>query len=81
MKIRVRLFAVARQAAGCDSVEVDLPQGASVAHLRRQLAHRVPQLAGLLGQMMLAVNAEYADNGTTIPPDADVACIPPVSGG
>jgi molybdopterin converting factor small subunit len=31
--------------------------------------------------MMLAVNTEYADDEMRIPPEADVACIPPVSGG
>jgi molybdopterin synthase catalytic subunit/molybdopterin synthase sulfur carrier subunit len=81
MRIRVRLFALAKQAAGCDSLEVDLPEGATVAQLRRQLGVRIPQLAGLLAQMMLAVNTEYADDEMRIPPEADVACIPPVSGG
>jgi molybdopterin converting factor subunit 1 len=81
MKIRVRLFALAKQAAGCDSLEVELPEGATVAQLRRQLGVRIPQLAGSLAQMMLAVNKQYADDQTPIPHNADVACIPPVSGG
>ena len=81
MKIRVRLFAVARQAAGRPSLDLDLPEGATIAHLRRQLGRQIPQLAGLARQMMFAVGAEYADDGTTIPANAEVACIPPVSGG
>ena len=32
-------------------------------------------------QMMFAVDTRYADDATPIPPNADVACIPPVSGG
>ena len=81
MNVRVRLFAVARQAAGRDAVELDLPEGASIGDLRRQLGVEIPQLSGLVARMMFAVGTEYADDGAIIPPDADVACIPPVSGG
>jgi molybdopterin converting factor small subunit len=31
--------------------------------------------------VMFAVNAEYADDQAVIPAGAQVACIPPVSGG
>ena len=81
MKVRVRLFAVAKQVAGRESVEIDLPEGASIAQLRDQLGARVPPLAGIVGQMMFAVDVQYANDQTPIPPGADVACIPPVSGG
>lgn len=81
MRIRVRLFAVARQTAGRDTVDVELPEGATVADLRRQLGGQIPELADLSSRMTFAVNARYADDETTIPSDADVACIPPVSGG
>lgn len=81
MKVRVRLFAVARQAAGRDLVEVDLPEGATIADLRGQLGRQIPPLAALAPQMMFAVAAQYASDGQVIAPGADVACIPPVSGG
>ena len=81
MKIRLRLFAAAREAAGCDSVELELPGGATIGQLRRQLAARIPGLAGLAEHVMFAVDTEYADDTTPIPPQAEVACIPPVSGG
>ena len=81
MKVRVRLFAVAKQVAGRDSVELDLPEGATIAQLREQLGLRVPPLSGIVAQMMFAVDVQYANDQTRIPPGADVACIPPVSGG
>lgn len=81
MNIRVRLFAVARQAAGRDAVDLDLPEGATIGDLRRRLGVDVPQLSGLVAQMMFALGTDYADDAAIIPPDADVACIPPVSGG
>ncbi len=81
MRVRVRLFAAARQSVGRDSVDVALPEGATIAELRRQLGSRFPQLSGWLAHVTFALDAQYADDQATIPPEADVACIPPVSGG
>ncbi len=81
MTVRVRLFAVARQLAGDDSVSLDLPEGAAVAQLRQELGRRFPQLSGVLPRVLFAVDAKYADDRTPLSPDSEVACIPPVSGG
>jgi molybdopterin converting factor small subunit len=81
VKVCVRLFAVARQAAGRESVELDLPEGATVGDLRRRLGAEVPPLAALTAQMMFAIDMQYAGDDMRIPPGAGVACIPPVSGG
>jgi molybdopterin converting factor subunit 1 len=79
--ITVQLFAVARQRAGTSAVQLDLPEPATVAHLRQALVRRVPDLAPLAGHLMFAIHSEYAPDEATIPPGAQVACIPPVSGG
>jgi molybdopterin converting factor subunit 1 len=81
VKVAVRLFAVAKQTAGRETVELELADGATIAQLRSRLAAEVPPLAGLLGQMMFAIEARYAADEAVIPPGAEVACIPPVSGG
>ena len=81
MKVDVKLFAVARELAGCDRVTVELADCANVADLRNGLAIAIPGLAPLLPQIMFAVNSDYASDTTPIPPGADIACIPPVSGG
>jgi molybdopterin converting factor small subunit len=81
VRIRVRLFAVAKQVAARDSIDLELPEGATIAEVRRRLGDEVPQLSGLVWQMMFAVNAQYAEDAAVIPAGADVACIPPVSGG
>ena len=81
MRIRVRLFAITKQVAGCDSVELELPDGATIGQLRSRLATQIPQLDSLLQRMMFAIDTEYARDDVVIPPDSDVACIPPVSGG
>ncbi len=81
MNVRVRLYAAARQAAGCDHLDVALPDGATVGQLRSSLVEQLPQIAELISRVMFAIDADYAADTASIPPDADVACIPPVSGG
>ena len=81
MKIEVKLFAVARQWAGADRVELDLPDAPTVGAARHALLARLPKLARFGSQLRFAVNADYADDNTKISAGSDVACIPPVSGG
>lgn len=81
MKARVRLFAVARQLVGSDAVEVDLPGDATVRDLRDAIQDQFPQLSHVMGHAAFAIDAEYAQDETRIPQDAEIACIPPVSGG
>jgi molybdopterin converting factor small subunit len=38
-------------------------------------------LSTLLPHVLFAINAEYAGDATPIPAGAEIACIPPVSGG
>jgi len=79
--VHVRLFAIARQLAGQDSVLIDLPEGSTIAQLRRRLGERFPQLSAVLPQLMFAADARYADDQTPLAAGMEVACIPPVSGG
>jgi molybdopterin synthase catalytic subunit len=82
MTLRVRLFAILRERAGSDSIELDLPEGATVADALRQLTDS-PPLAGTLDRMpvRMAVNRAYAEPETPLGPDDELALIPPISGG
>lgn len=82
MNVRVRLFAILRERAGRDAVEVELPEGATVAEALAALA-RLPGLAEPIERMpvRMAVNREYADAGTRLAADDELALIPPISGG
>jgi len=81
MRCRVKLFARARDLAGTAELSVVLPDGATVADLRHVLGREVPALAGLLERSALAVDNEFADETRKVPPDAEIALLPPVSGG
>jgi len=81
MNVCVRLFARARDLAGKDAISLELPGGATAGELRRRLAAELPMLHGLLERCALAVNDEFADDALTLPIAAQVAVLPPVSGG
>jgi molybdopterin synthase sulfur carrier subunit len=81
MHIRVKLFAAARDLAGSESIEIELPAEATVADLRQALMERLPPARELLARSMFAINCDYAANDTRLAPQGEVACIPPVSGG
>jgi molybdopterin synthase catalytic subunit len=82
MNVRVRLFAILRERAGRDAVEVELAEGATVADALRELA-RLPGLEEPIARMPLrmAVNREYAEPGTRLGSGDELALIPPISGG
>lgn len=81
MQVVVRLFALAKERAGRPEVQVELLEPATVADLKRALSSVHPELAPLVPNLMIAVDAEYADDSQPILPGAEVAAIPPVSGG
>ncbi|MCC6494072.1 MAG: MoaD/ThiS family protein [Pirellulales bacterium] len=81
MKIKVKLFAAARELASGSEVVVELSAPATVGQLRAALAREIPPLAPLAERSLAAVNAQYADDADAITPDDEVALIPPVSGG
>lgn len=82
MTVDVRLFAILRERAGCDRLQVELPEGATVGDALLALAAE-PALADVLPrlQVTMAVNREYAKGPTRLSAGDELALIPPVSGG
>jgi MoaE-MoaD fusion protein len=80
VRISVRLFAGLRERAGADHVEVELPEGASVADLLAAMGTTpVGELAPR--SCIVALNREYADEDAVVGESDEVALVPPVSGG
>ena len=76
VKVRVRLFAALREQAGAGTVDVDLPDSATVADVWPALG-----LGAEPSGLLFAVNRAYADRLAVLSADDEVAMIPPVSGG
>jgi MoaE-MoaD fusion protein len=81
MRVRVRLFAMQREAAGTRELEVEVPHGATVADAWTAAVSSVPALAPGRASLRFAVNGTYADVDAPLADGDEVACIPPVSGG
>jgi molybdopterin converting factor small subunit len=84
MNVRVKLFAVAKQRVGRPEIEVALPAepaGCTVRQLRGAIVEQHPALADVVAHARLAVGNEYAEDDAEIGPAAEIAIIPPVSGG
>jgi len=81
MMIHVHFFALAREIAGSSSIVVELPSDATVGTLRLRLAQQYPNMARLIERSALAVNKELAHDKAVLSPQAEVALLPPVSGG
>ena len=82
MTVRVRLFAMLRERAGLRAIELEVPDGATVAEVTRALARR-DGLGELLGRLpvVMAVNREYAPGERRLRPGDELALVPPASGG
>ncbi len=74
------LFAGVAECVGQREVHLAWP-GGTAAELRGQLQARYPAAALLLDRSAIAVGERYCRDEDRVPPEADVAVIPPVSGG
>src|ERR1700731_3958258 len=81
MRIRLLAFASASDAIGAGELDLDLPEGARVADLRAWLDPRYPGLAPLWTRLAIAVNGAIAKPDSPLAEGAEVALLPPVSGG
>jgi molybdopterin converting factor subunit 1 len=81
MKVLIRLFARARDLVGRDGIDLEMPPKATVGELRVRLADAFPALRTILDRCAVAVQNEFASDAVELTPDAEVAILPPVSGG
>lgn len=81
MTVRTLFFAVYRDIAGTDEIEVELPGESRVLDLVARLRERGGGWSRLPAHPVVAVNMEYASLSTALREGDEVAFIPPVSGG
>lgn len=81
MTIRVKLFAILRDKAGVAELPVEVPTGATVAHVIESVGARYPDLHPYLPRAATAVNLERAAPTTILHENDELALLPPVSGG
>jgi len=80
-KVRVRLFAGLKEAAGNDYIETEWKTGQTAGDLKRNLMLEYPKLQGWISRSRLAGDKEFLPDSALVCPDVELALIPPVSGG
>ena len=80
-QVTVLFFATLRDKAGARSAVIEIDPGATIEQLKNLLVARFPNLAGLMEHCLASINHEYRFDESEIPPGAEIAFFPPVSGG
>ncbi len=80
-RIKLLFFATIRDRAGTKSMDLDVPVGMTVQGLKDRIAEEYPNLRESMKSVLVTIDREYAFDDAVIPPNAEMAMFPPVSGG
>jgi molybdopterin converting factor small subunit len=80
-KIKLFFFATVRDRVGAKSIEMDIPLDMTILGLKDKLISDYPNLAASMASVLFTINREYAFDDALVPPNAEIALFPPVSGG
>lgn len=81
MTLQIQLFASLKAAAKTGRIQVEMPDGSTVAQLLEAVARDFPSLEKWLPHLRVAVGEEYAAPDQILREGDEIALIPPVSGG
>ena len=81
MRVRLVYLGMLKELAGKGTESVEIVDGARVADLWKVLVGKYPKFSNFAGSAAVAVNQEYAPPETALSEGAEVALLPPVSGG
>lgn len=81
LSVTVRLFAAYAEAVGRPSVDISLPEGATVGDLLTEFRRHVPGAAALPERPLCAVNLTHVLSGHRLRNHDEVAIMPPLAGG
>jgi molybdopterin synthase catalytic subunit/molybdopterin converting factor small subunit len=81
VRVGVRFFARYREVAGRERIDVDLPEGGTVAAAWDAVVARHPALAPYRPFTLFAVGHDYVEPEQPLAPGDELCLFPPVSGG
>jgi len=79
--MKVRLFAQLRDLVGCDTLDVDLVNGAAVSDLLEEIYKRFPTVRSYDKSILVAAGLEFVDRNYNLKPGDEISVMPPVQGG
>lgn len=80
-RVKLLFFATLRDRAGTKSIELEVPPDLTVQGLKDRISGEYPNLKESMKSVLITINREYAFDEAVIPPNAELAMFPPVSGG
>lgn len=80
-RVKLLFFATLRDRAGTKSMELEVPSDLTIQGLKDKLSTEYPSLRESMSSVLITINREYAFDDAIIPPNAELAMFPPVSGG
>lgn len=80
-RVKLLFFATLRDRAGTKSLELEIPGELTVQGLKDKISAEYPSLRESMSSVLITINREYAFDDAVIPPNAELAMFPPVSGG
>lgn len=80
-RVKLLFFATLRDRAGTKAMELDVPPDLTVQGLKDKISKEYPTLKESMKSVLITINREYAFDEAVIPPNAELAMFPPVSGG
>jgi molybdopterin converting factor subunit 1 len=80
-RVKLLFFATLRDRAGTKTMELDIPTDLTVQGLKDKISNEYPNLKESMSSVLITINREYAFDDALIPPNAELAMFPPVSGG
>ncbi|HUF00208.1 MAG TPA: MoaD/ThiS family protein [Anaerolineales bacterium] len=80
-RVKLLFFATLRDRAGARSMELDIPVDLTVQGLKDKISAEYPNLKDSMSSVLITINREYAFDDAVIPQNAELAMVPPVSGG
>ncbi len=81
MTTKVEFYSVLRDITGAHEIEVNLPDGSTIAVLLGGIFTQYPKLAEWDEKILLAANLDYVDRTHPIQPGEVISIMPPVQGG
>lgn len=79
--VKVLFFSILKDISGVSTLEIDMPDDATVRALKDAILEKKPSLRNSLDTAVVSINLEFAFDDELLPPNAEVAFFPPVSGG
>ncbi|CAM6102274.1 unnamed protein product [Calypogeia fissa] len=81
VKVKVLMFARARELAGTSEMELLMPEGSTTAECVTVLTGKFPPLESIRDCIVLALNFNYLTDPVKVKDGDELAIIPPISGG